>query len=88
MKAQEFLGIAPIEFDKTVSAMTNKEKYKLFHECENLAVAYAERAAYVKSRYGIGCGDHGHKASVETVNRIRKAVRKAFGYNTSAPFNF
>ena len=88
MKAQDFLEIPPVDFHQVISKLTSDERYELFHECENLAVAYEERAAYVESRYGMGGGDQGHNASVKALNRVRKAVKKAFGYNTTLPINF
>lgn len=88
MKESEIMAVAPCDFEKISENMTLEEKRVMSQRLESTAVRAAERAAYLKMRYGFGRGDQGHEDAVKNVNKARRAVRSAFGYNVTPDVSF
>ncbi len=84
--ARELLeSTPPSELENLVDGMSEHERRELSLELEGIAIRAAEFSAYIDMRYGSGCGDQKHKTAMKAFNRVRKAVRKAFGYNITTP---
>jgi hypothetical protein len=78
-----------VDFAKRVDTMPESEKEAERRELEGLALAYAERAAYLDFRQSHGASDQGHKAALKNLNRVGKLVWvKAFGYNEFHDISF
>lgn len=87
-EALEILALAPVDLEKKVDTLDTNTKREIADTLSRLAEVAASKAAYFEERYGYGCGDQGHKKAVKEFNRVRKAVRKALGFNITHPITF
>ena len=82
MTAQELMNIAPVDWEKTVDAMSTTERHDMQHELEGIAERAAMCAGYVEEREGYGCGDQGHASAMKTANRYGRRLHvTTFGYS-------
>ncbi len=84
----EILALAPGDLEKKADALNADARHEITETLSRLAEVAASYAAYFEERYGYGCGDQGHKKAVKEFNKVRKAVRKALGFNITYPITF
>lgn len=85
-KAQRFMRLAPVDWEKAVDKLMIEERDEIRRELEGIAERAAMLAGYLDERHGYGCGDQGHSKAVKTANHHGKMVwMKTFGYNGFHP---
>lgn len=77
MTLKTLMEKAPVDWEKTVDAMSSDERYELKRELEGIAERALSLAGYLYARF-----DRGHSSAMKQANRNGKIVwMKAFGYN-------
>lgn len=80
MKTTRILNAAPVQLEAIADKMNTTQRGEAARELEALALGAIWRAAYLDHRYGCGCGDQGHAASVKNANKKLTACRRALGF--------
>ena len=88
MKAITMMKKAPVDWEKAVNRMNDREISDLRRAAEEISAEAAQLAGYLTERDGYGLVDQGHKKAVKTMNRNGKMVwMKVFGYNAYHEIN-
>lgn len=82
MDAKQLLTLAPVDWQRTVEAMSMKDREKVTRELQGIAERAAMLATYVDTRSIAGTYDNGHDRAIKAANQTGQLVWcKGFGYN-------